>query len=81
LIGTIGYPNGVEQLVTQNGAALANGKWYHFNIPIPATYNPGSNPDNWWWKLQYRTTAGVNATDTVTFAAGLQGNPVHLLSS
>ena len=81
LLSTFTYPTQVEQIVTQGGTTLAGGKWYHFNIPIPATYNPGSNSANWWWKLQYRTTVNVTADDTVTFAAGLQGDPVHLLTS
>jgi hypothetical protein len=80
-IGNYGYPNGVEQVVTNGGSLLADNKWYHYDIPIPSTYNPGANPANWWWSLRYRTTGGVTATDTITITLNLRGNPAHLLQS
>jgi len=81
VIGTYANPNGVEQIVTNGGTLLADNKWYHYDIPIPSTYNPGSNPANWWWKLNYRTTGSVTATDTITITLNLRGNPAHLLQS
>ncbi|HEY0491951.1 MAG TPA: hypothetical protein VGD57_00595, partial [Candidatus Dormibacteraeota bacterium] len=68
-------------LATQSNNVLYNGHWVEFELPVPATWNPGQNPANWWWSLQYRTNLanGVVATDTVTIAVGLKGNPAHLL--
>jgi hypothetical protein len=80
-VGNYGYPNGVEQIVTNGGSLLGDNKWYHYDIPIPSTYNPGANPANWWWNLRYRTTGGVTATDTITITLNLRGNPAHLLQS
>lgn len=81
LVGSYPNPNPVEQVVTSGGAYLADNKWYHYDLPIPSTYAPGSNPNNWWWKLQYRTTGAVTATDTITITLNLRGNPAHLLQS
>jgi hypothetical protein len=77
----VSQPTVVEQLVTSGSSYYADNKWYEFDIPIPGNYNPGPNPANWWWKLQYRTTANVTATDTITVLLGLKGNPAHLLQS
>jgi hypothetical protein len=81
LIGAYSNPNGVEQVVNGAGGAVGDNKWYHYDIPIPSTYNPGANPANWWWKLSYRTTGTVTATDTITITLNLKGNPAHLLQS
>lgn len=61
---------------TSNGTTR-NGHWVHVELPIPSTYNP--TPGNDWWSLQYVAGANTTATDTVTFAVGLKGGPVHLL--
>jgi hypothetical protein len=66
---------------TTSGTLHFNGHWVHFEVPIPATYSPGANPNNWYWYLRYNTSAAVTATDTVTIAIGLKGNPAHLLIS
>lgn len=81
VIGTYANPNGVEQTVTSGGSYLGDNKWFHYDVPIPSTYNPGPNPNNWWWNLRYRTTGGVTATDTITITLNLKGNPAHLLQS
>lgn len=80
-IGSYANPSGVEQLVTNGASLLGDNKWYHYDIPIPSTYAPGANPNNWWWRLQYRTTGSVTATDTITITLNLKGNPAHLLQS
>ena len=80
-MGTYANPNPVEQIVTNGGTLIADNKWYHYDVPIPATYNPGLNPNNWWWKLNYRTTANVTAADTITITLNLKGNPAHLVQS
>jgi hypothetical protein len=68
-------------LATSNNTVYYNGHWLHFEIPVSSTWNPGNNPANWWWSLQYRTSLspGTVAIDTVTVAVGLKGNPAHLL--
>jgi hypothetical protein len=66
---------------TTGGGTHFNGHWVHFEVPIPTTYNPGANPNNWYWSVKYLITAGVTATDTITVAIGLKGNPAHLLIS
>ena len=66
---------------TTGGTTHYNGHWLHFEIPIPTTYNPGANPNNWFWSLRYTISTGSTATDTVTIAVGLKGNPAHLLIS
>jgi len=81
LIGSYANPNPVEQVVNAGGNPVGDNKWYHFDIPIPSTYNPGANPNNWWWKLNYRTTQNVRANDTITITLNLKGNPAHLLQS
>lgn len=72
-------PSIVEVLATDQGTFILDNWWAHFEVPIPSDYNPGDNPDNWWWSMQYRTTNGVTATDTITFAVSHRGSPVRLL--
>lgn len=74
-------PNQAYVEATTAGTTNFNGQWLRLEVPIPNSYAPGSNPNNWWWSLQYRTSNNVTATDTVTFAVGLKGNPAHLLVS
>ena len=68
-------------LATSNNTVYYNGHWLHFEVPVASTWNPGNNPANWWWSLQYRTNLanGSVAIDTVTVAVGMKGNPAHLL--
>jgi len=76
-----GAPQTATVRATTGGTTNYNGHWLRFEVPISAAYNPGANPNNWWWSLRYQISTGVTATDTVTFAIGLKGNPAHLLSS
>ncbi|MDQ6713033.1 MAG: hypothetical protein M3Z28_07565, partial [Candidatus Dormibacteraeota bacterium] len=83
-VGTLVSAPGNTQatvLATSNNTVYYNGHWLHFEIPVSSTWNPGNNPANWWWSLQYRTnlSPGTVAIDTVTVAVGLKGNPAHLL--
>ena len=68
-------------LATSSNTVYYNGHWLHFELPVASNWNPGNNPANWWWSLQYRTNLanGSVAIDTVTVAVGLKGNPAHLL--
>ena len=68
-------------LSTSGGQKYFNGHWLHFQLPIPASYNPGTDPNNWWWRLQYTTAAGTTANDTFSMAVGFKGNPAHILQS
>jgi hypothetical protein len=66
---------------TTGGTKHFDGQWLHFEVPIPTTYNPGNNPNNWWWSMKYLITPAGTATDTFAIAIGLKGNPAHLLTS
>ena len=76
-----GLPQSAYVRATTAGTTNYNGHWLRFEVPIANTYNPGANPNNWWWSLRYQISSGVTSTDTVTFAVGLKGNPAHLLIS
>lgn len=86
-VGTYANPNPVEILTNNSGVQPYNGHWLHFDIPIPSTYAPivgGTACDptgQGYWDLQYRTTANVSATDTITITLNLRGNPAHILKS
>jgi hypothetical protein len=66
---------------TTGGVHPYNGHWVHIELPIPNTYNPGLNPSNWWWSLYYSISGPAQATDVITVAISLKGNPARLLSS
>lgn len=57
-----------------------NGKWQLIQVPIPTTYNCGDDTvaTNCWYRLQY-TSSGGQPTDTTSWAAGLEGDPVRLV--
>jgi hypothetical protein len=76
-----GQPQTDTVRATSGGTTVYNGHWVRFEVPIPNSYNPGANPNNWWWNLRYQISTNVTATDTLTFAVGLKGNPAHLLIS
>src|ERR1041385_199870 len=71
---------------TSGGTTLYNGHWVELFVPIPSTYTPGSGSScspsagSGTWCLQYATSTGVTATDTVTVTIGLQGSPAHLVT-
>jgi hypothetical protein len=76
-----GSPQTATVRATTGGNTNYNGHWLRFEIPIPSAYAPGANPNNWWWSLRYQISTNVTATDTITVAIGLKGNPAHLLQS
>ncbi|HSS62749.1 MAG TPA: TadG family pilus assembly protein [Candidatus Limnocylindrales bacterium] len=76
-----GSPQTATVRATTGGTTNYNGHWLRFEVPISGGYAPGANPNNWWWSLRYQISTNVTATDTVTFAVGLKGNPAHLLIS
>jgi len=83
VIGT-GLPTTAYFRATNAGTQLYNGHWIRMEIPVANNYGSIINPADsttWWWKVEYNVGAGVTATDTVSFAVGLKGNPAHLLIS
>ncbi len=84
-----GYPRasdlnngGVCSVRASNGGALYNGEWVTMRITIPSGYTctAGHDPEvsagSCWWGIQY--TFGGATTDTTTWQARVEGNPVHL---
>ena len=66
---------------TNGGVTTYNGHWLRFEVPVPSSYAPGANSNNWWWSLRYQISTNVTSSDTITVAIGLKGNPAHLLQS
>jgi hypothetical protein len=64
--------------------AMFNGHWVTIRVTIPDadTYNctlgldPEVSPGSCWWGIRY--SFGSSATDTTTWQARVEGNPVHL---
>jgi hypothetical protein len=84
-----GYPRasdenlgGVCSVRASDGGALYNGEWVTIRITIPDDYTctGGRNPElesgSCWWGIRY--DFGGAATDTTTWQARIEGNPVHL---
>ena len=67
---------------TSSAGALFNGHWVTIRVAIPETYtctaglDPQLEPGSCWWGIRYSFTAGT--TDTTTWQARVEGNPVHL---
>lgn len=79
-----GQPNTAYFAAVAGGTQFYNGHWVRMEIPVPNNYASIVNPadqSTWWWRVEYAVGGGVTATDTVTFAVGLKGNPAHLLIS
>lgn len=76
-----GSPQVATVRATSGGNTNYNGHWLRFEVPIPSSYAPGANSNSWWWSLRYQISTNVTATDTITVAIGLKGNPAHLLQS
>ena len=85
VVGTYNAGTTVELIVNNAGAQPYNGHWVHFDIPIPGSYAPAVTAcdptGQGYWDLQYRTTANVQAVDTITITLNLRGNPAHILRS
>ena len=75
---------GVCSIRTASGGALYNGHWVRLRISIPADYTctPGVNPEttigSCWWGMRYSFSGSGSPTDTTTWQARIEGNPVHL---
>jgi hypothetical protein len=53
-----------------------NNHWMTFRIELPITYTCS----DCWWKMRYAYPAGFSVTDTTTWRAYIEGNPIHLTS-
>jgi hypothetical protein len=64
------------------GARRLNGTWLRIRVTIPSTYTctPGVNPElvggSCWWGIEYNFSQ--SSQDVTTWAAAIEGNPVHL---
>ncbi|MGZ4687453.1 pilus assembly protein TadG-related protein [Oryzihumus sp.] len=57
-----------------------NGKWETIAVPVPAGYTcADSDPTACWFKLQYAYGAGNQPSDTTSWTASLEGDPVRLV--
>jgi hypothetical protein len=74
-----GPTTGPVQIFAANGSWRPyDNYWLLYNLPINTNYDPGSNPNNWWWGLQYFTTNSVTSMDTITITLSALGSPAHL---
>ncbi len=70
-------------IITHNGSSSQfNGEWLKIRINVPSGYtctvgiNPVTTGNSCWWGIQYQFAAAT--TDVTTWAARIEGNPVHL---
>src|SRR5207247_1575577 len=61
----IGTPNQATFQATTSGTTLYNGDWVELRVPVPSTYNPGSNHSNWFWGMKYVATGTGATEDTI----------------
>lgn len=65
---------------TFTASGTFNGKWQVVSIPIPKTYTcTDSDPNSCWFKLVYAYGQGNQPSDTTSWSAALDGNPVRLV--
>ena len=80
----IGTTGGCARSALRTAASLYNGHWVTMRISIPADYTctPGANPEttagSCWWGIRYSFSGSGSPTDTTTWQARIEGNPVHL---
>lgn len=63
-----------------NATSAFNGKWERVSVPIPSGYtcNVG-DPNDCWVKIQYDYGGGTIPSDTTTWSASIEGDPVRLV--
>ena len=84
-----GYPRGSDlndggvcSFRSSDGGPLYNGQTVTMRIQIPTSYNcvagvdPETTNNSCWWGIRYRITGA--ATDTTTWRARIEGNPLQL---
>lgn len=52
-----------------------NNRWMTFRIELPFDYTC----TDCWWKMRYSYPPGFSVTDTTTWRAYIEGNPIHLV--
>lgn len=74
-------PTRFEGSQTENCVHCYNNKMLTFRVPLPANYSCDPNVGNGcWWKVRYKYgVPGVTPADTTTWAARIEGNPIHLV--
>ncbi|MGE3835355.1 MAG: pilus assembly protein TadG-related protein [Acidimicrobiia bacterium] len=56
------------------------GKWQTIRVPIPAGYRCNdTDPNGCWIKIRYSFAGGTSVTDTTTWRATMEGDPVRLV--
>ena len=68
---------------TVGGVRQFNGEWLRIRVDIPSDYtcdrtinNPETTANSCWWGIRYRFNG--NASDTTTWRARIEGNPLQL---
>jgi hypothetical protein len=76
---TNGPTSGPVSIFAANGSSHPyDNYWLLYNLPINSAYDPGPDPNNWWWGLQYFTSNSVTSQDTITLTLSALGSPAHL---
>ncbi len=61
-------------------SSLFNGKWQTIAVPVPSTYSCDDlDPTACWFKLGYNYGLGNQPSDTTSWTASLEGDPVRLV--
>ncbi|MBM6400954.1 pilus assembly protein TadG-related protein [Phycicoccus sonneratiae] len=57
-----------------------DGKWQTITVPIPSTYScTDSSPTGCWVRLEFNYGSGSSPTDTTSWSASLDGDPIRLV--
>jgi len=66
------------EITAQN--STHNGRWQQIAVPIPSTYSCADrDPQKCWIKLRYSYGSGNQPSDTTSWVASLEGDPVRLV--
>ncbi len=77
----VGVRNGVLSDCALNGVrSTYNGKWQIISVPIPVAYRCDDlDPTDCWVRLQYDYGDGNQPSDTTSWGANIEGDPVRLI--
>ncbi len=57
-----------------------NGKWQTISVPIPVSYScTDSSPTGCWVRLEFYYGSGSNPSDTTSWQASVEGDPIRLV--
>jgi hypothetical protein len=76
------HPRRTERGAVAVEAAIITplGKWQTVSVPIPTNYTCSSSvPTGCWVRLQYAYGGGNQPSDTTSWTAGIEGDPVRLV--